>query len=115
MILYSVYNLPILLFVETLKHARPSVRKRGGCGVVGRSPTFAYWRKRNGVFRQYAKVGLRPTRGGGGGGYRSIKKWPVRNWLIRFNGVGRPRIINITWIGNPQKFVSRSSFRMNYS
>ena len=31
-ILYSVYNLPYLLFVETLKHARTSVRKRGGRG-----------------------------------------------------------------------------------
>ena len=31
-ILYSVYNLPYFLFVETLKHARPSVPKRGGGG-----------------------------------------------------------------------------------
>ena len=31
-ILYSVYNLPYLLFVETLNHARPGVRKRGGGG-----------------------------------------------------------------------------------
>ena len=31
-ILYSVYNLPVLLFVETIKHVRPSVRKRGGWG-----------------------------------------------------------------------------------
>ena len=34
-ILYSVYNLPYLLFVETLKHARPGVRKRGGGGGGG--------------------------------------------------------------------------------
>ena len=37
-ILYSVYNLPYLLFVETLKHARPGVRKRGGGGGEDTAP-----------------------------------------------------------------------------
>ena len=58
-ILYSVYNLPIILFVETLKHAQSSVRKRGGWGE------------------------------GGGGGIPLHIEWPVRDWLIRLNGVGR--------------------------
>ena len=41
-ILYSVYNLPYLLFVETLKHARPSARKRGGWGGGGGEDTAPY-------------------------------------------------------------------------
>ena len=54
-ILYSVYNLPILLFVERLKHARPSVCKRGGWGGGGRG----YRSVRNWLIRLNG-VGRRP-------------------------------------------------------
>ena len=48
-ILYSVYNLPYLLFVETLKHARPGVRKRGGGGGGGGEDTAPYRMARTGL------------------------------------------------------------------
>ena len=50
-ILYSVYNLPYLLFVETLKHARPGVRKRGGGGGGGRIPLHIEWSVRDWLIR----------------------------------------------------------------